>query len=890
MALDKNSLEKFSSYNYIWFMDVATRDELRSSAYKNKKGRIIRSDGIANTAGANLQTLDERNLGVKGEYFIDNVSIQSYVSPNPYSGIANATKVDFSVTEPYSIGLFLQTLELAAREAGYKNYLEAPFVLGVEFIGYDSNGVISNIDKRVLLIKIVKATFNVTSAGSVYQVQSIPWNHQALLDQFDNIPVNISIRGDTVEEILTSLAEGGVTDVIGTAEVPSGRVEVITGSEVTGTRSLVKALNDHESTEIEAKGGGTNITATQYEILFPSELNFPRGSKNEIATQKIAENFSDLGNQDLGLPEKIYDQLTALYQRRNLEISENGRVYQFRQGTKIETIIEEVILTSEWSKNIIEKKPDNNGFIDWFKILTFVDILDGDTDRFGNLPKKYTFVVYPYKIHISALTSTTQTVNYNTNIVNAVRGYSYSYTGQNTDVIDFNINIDYAWIQAISNLNQTSQSLKDKGSSVKIKEEPASVINQDPSSSNESLRSNKAMTTDTNSNSGGNNKDDEQTRAARAFNDAIINSNADLIKLNMTIWGDPYYLADTDYGGYIAQRRVPNQSADGAMDHLRSEIDVLINFAGSVDYKNDLLTPTNARQFIGVYKVIRVNSTFENGMFKQELELIRRRNPDPATIDNVINALRAKETGRQPFIQPATSGVNSSDLKLFLRQAEETELLFNIFGQLKLQEISSSTSITPFALISQLSRFSQLFDQARQIRSAIGNLGSLAGNINLSNLNKSSLQQLTQQLTSAQDFFTNAFSQVNALSITQALNQDFTNSTGQLIGPLTQITGSLVQTATSNTVTKITSSGVQNENIPTSPSLPGLSSILKPKPRPQQLNPTNTRLIDTPAGPKRVVVGASSRNQTSASTTSRPTRPGQNVSGQITSTQQENRR
>jgi len=287
MSLIPNPLNKFSSFNYIWFMDIATREEQRNAGYKRKQGRIIRSGGIANTAGPNLQTLDERNIGIKGEYFIDNVRTQAYVSPNPYSGIANVTKVEFEVTEPYSIGLFLQTLELAAREAGYRNYLDAPFVLGVEFTGYDTNGTLSTIEKRVLLLKLTKITFNVTAAGSVYQAQAIPWNHQALLDQTDSIPVNISIKGDTVEEILTSLASDGLTDVVETREVPSGRVDVVTGTEVTGTRSLIKELNDFEKREIEAKSGGETVNPTEYEILFPVDPN-QLGNKNIFSTQNIA--------------------------------------------------------------------------------------------------------------------------------------------------------------------------------------------------------------------------------------------------------------------------------------------------------------------------------------------------------------------------------------------------------------------------------------------------------------------------------------------------------------------------------------------------------------------------------------------------------------------------
>ena len=907
-------------------MDVATREEIRSSAYKNKRGRIIRSSGIADTAGAGLQTLAEQNLGVKGEYFIDNVRTQAYVSPNPYSGISNVTRIEFEVIEPYSIGLFLETLELAASEAGYNNYLDAPFVLGVEFVGYESNGSVSTDEKRVLLLKITKATFNVTSAGSVYTVQAIPWNHQALLDNTTSIPVNINIKGDTVEEILTSLDQEGITETVTNTRPDGLGANVV---EISGTRSLIKALNDHEEEQVKLKKDETqrNITATEFEILFPVDPNDP-GTKNEFARYQIADSFAYTGNVDLGVPELIYDEDNALYTRGSLSIDEESRVYQFRRGTKIEKIIEEVILTSKWADDVFDTEPDSEGYIEWFKVLSFVEILDGDEDRFGSLPKKYTFMVYPYRVHISTLVPTQTTINYNSCVRNAVRGYSYTYTGENSDIIDFNIDIDYAWIQAVPNLTQRSGVQTDQGGNLTVDEETfAAFVEQGFSRREAQDRAREAVanqeaTTDTFTNHQGGDIDNEQTRVARAYNDAIVNSNADLIKLKMTVWGDPYFLADTDYGGYIAQRAIPNQSSDGAMDHIRSEVDVLIRFSGAVDYKNSLLLPNTARQFSGVYKLIRVNSMFENNMFKQELEMIRRRNQDDATIENCISSFTAQETGGTPFLRPATSGVNAGDLTLFLRQAEETELMFNIFGQLKLQDLTAALNITPFGLISQLNGFSQLFDQARQIRSAIGNLGSLAGNINLSNLNAQSLQQLGQQLNDAQGFFEQAFTQIDVSTITQTLNQDLSNVAGQFRGALGQVTGQIqgavgefqgaVRTLSDipgqvqglagqvggalgqvqglagqvggalgqvqglagqvDQIMRITSEGVQGANVPTAPPLPGLSSIVRPTPRPQNLNPTGTRLVETPEGPRRVVVGAGGRDQVSAATQPLPQR------------------
>lgn len=826
-------------------MDIATRAEQRTAAYKNKRGRIARSGGIANTAGANLQTEDEAKLGVKGEYFIDNVRTHAIIAPNPHSGLANATNVEFEITEPYSVGQFLQTLQLAGIEAGYNNYLEAPFVLGVEFVGYDQNGITGTVEKRVFLLKLLEVTFNVTAAGSVYRVQALPWNQQTLMNKVTKIPVNLQLKGDTVADILTSLAKGGIqtVNVVNQFGADPGTEDA---SFVTGTRSLIKALTDYESDDIEAKGGTENITPTEHEILFQDDPARPNTANNFANQRLVTDDFSNIPSQEIGLPEAVYDEENSLFTRGNLTIDTNSRVYQFKQGTKIEKIIEEVILTSEWAKDLVDPQPDEDGYIEWFKILTFCTILDGDRDRFNSLPKKYTYVVHPYKIHLSALTSVSETINYNSSVQNAVKGYNYTYTGENTDIIDFNIDIDYAWIQAIPALAQTDTTTTDQGSGTTANNSGAVTVGNagevnirpDGIGANVDLRSTQGPTTSTFSGDGGTITDDAKSRVAKAFNNAIVNSNADLIHLKMTIWGDPYYLPDTDFGGYIAEKKALNISNDGAMDHIRSQVDVLIKFAGATDYVDGLLKPNVARSFSGVYQLLEINSSFESNMFKQELDMVRRRNQDESTITNVSNRIDAVSYSTDPALLPPSSGVSGRQLTLFLRQAEETEKMFNIFGQLKLQEVASAFNATPFGLLSQLSGFNQLFDQVRQIRSAVGNLGNIAGNIRSAGINQSNLQELTAGLNNAENFFNKAFTTVDVSSITRVLETDSSNSLepGQVQG---RGLFPIPQTAT----------------IP--PIAGGIASLFRPQPRPQNLNPTGTRLIETADGPRRVVTGAS---------------------------------
>ena len=110
---------------------------------------------------------------------------------------------------------------------------------------------------------------------------------------------------------------------------------------------------------------------------------------------------------------------------------------------------------------------------------------------------------------------------------------------------------------------------------------------------------------------------------------------ANMIKLNLSILGDPYYLGDSGMGNYSAKStNYQNLNADGAMDYQSGEVDIVVNFRTPVD--SNMLTglydfPGGTKminQFSGLYQVLQVESVFERGKFRQTLEMVRRPNQE----------------------------------------------------------------------------------------------------------------------------------------------------------------------------------------------------------------------------------------------------------------------
>ena len=188
-----NPLEQFASFNYIFTLGCLDNYELAfpDLTYRRKDPSIVvlRSGG-GPTPGS--ETAYETSG--KTEYFIDDVEIETIVAGNPGSRSTNATSINFKVSEPYSMGLFLQALQVSAIRAGHANYIEAPFLLTVEFKGYDDAGNYihaSNL-RRMFPLKLVNIEFEVSEGGSEYTVQAIPYHEIALTDETQNTQTDIS--------------------------------------------------------------------------------------------------------------------------------------------------------------------------------------------------------------------------------------------------------------------------------------------------------------------------------------------------------------------------------------------------------------------------------------------------------------------------------------------------------------------------------------------------------------------------------------------------------------------------------------------------------------------------------------------------------------------------
>jgi hypothetical protein len=691
----KNQLEKFASFNYIFTLGCLNAEEVNfpdlTYRYNDPEVLVLKSGGGAGPK--KTRTVYETAGAV--EYFIDDVEIKTIIAPAADTKQTNATAINFKVLEPYSMGMFLQTLNLAAKEAGHENYIGAPYVLSVEFVGFDDNGNYMRPPKarRIFPLNFVNVTFNVTEGGSMYDVQAIPWHESALSDQIQSVKTDISLTGTTVGELLQS-GPGSLSTVLNDREVRqeqadqvkrgdqyviafpqelSSVTDVLLGSidneQGATTKSKLSQAGEEirEFTESQKENAlklafGGNQVDDMLEIA-EQELQKVKGfvmkrsefgekirnnaenelNLNDIGKSKIVKSYLDGGEVPFGRPKftEVKDK-PGVFSRGSLSISDEGRKFTFKQGTKIQDIIEETLIISDYGRKLAEsaETPDANGMVDWFKIEANIYLVDdpGNINRTGKYPKVYVYQVIPYKVHVSKMANRNTATPGMENIRNETcKEYNYIYTGANKDILDFNIDINYAFFMGLpADKGQLGADEKLAGQN-----QSASGNKSQPSKASEGGNANSqagiSPTMDTtgakNASGGGGGQSHVANQVARSYNEAIVNSDVDLVMVDLKVMGDPYYIADSGMGNYNAEADPAsiNLTKDGTIEYQRSEVDVTLNFRTPIDTGETWMEfpglgtqPVGA--FSGVYQVLFVTNNFSGGEFTQDLRLMRRPN------------------------------------------------------------------------------------------------------------------------------------------------------------------------------------------------------------------------------------------------------------------------
>ena len=119
------------------------------------------------------------------DIFFESVVIDATNTANEARKLMNFNKLEMQLSEPFGVTLF-EKLRAAAYNNGYRDHIDCPYLLTLDFRGYDSRGnTLGNlITSRYLTIKVTNSEMEINQGGIFYNITSVAWNEFALTDRF----------------------------------------------------------------------------------------------------------------------------------------------------------------------------------------------------------------------------------------------------------------------------------------------------------------------------------------------------------------------------------------------------------------------------------------------------------------------------------------------------------------------------------------------------------------------------------------------------------------------------------------------------------------------------------------------------------------------------------
>ena len=642
-----NPMELFASYTFAWTLACLEPKQFNNPpSYRNSSKDLKH---IVFASGGRYDSQRTKTAYGAPEYYINNFVMNSTIAATQATGNTNAVKFTFDIIEPHSMGLLLQSLQNAAVNAGYVNYLSnAPFVLKLDFLGYDETGKIyTSVKPKYYTVALVKVAFTVTENGSLYKCEAVPYNHKGFSDIVNTTYTDVKLSCSA-----TGADAGTVKDLL-----------------VSGENSLCAFLNANEKKLYnEFQIGVPDV----YEIQFPEKSSdFKSVSTGPATTAKASADpkailqtviagtnivvSSDFGSNDIGsaqfgfdqksggnIPFKKHgdqvDEKTGIVKRDEMTIDPKNRAFQFGQSQNLTAIINQIILSSDYSKKALDpKNMTPEGMIKWWKLDTQIQLLEYDP-LVGDFAKKIIYRVVPFFVHHSVFSPPNAApVGYNEIKGQIVKEYNYIYTGQNTDVLKFDIEIN--------NLFFTGMNPGPASESAKVANQDQKGVGEDsPSSAKTSKGSSPAAQLANlgrsrlkrspdllNKPKGGSGDKTSEQVVAENFHSAFVNSGSgDLINVNLEILGDPYWMADSGMANYFSPASTKSRliTEDGTANYESGDVMVYLTFRTPADINEatglyEFPTAGKESPFSGIYRVLGCENSFNDGIFKQKLKCVR---------------------------------------------------------------------------------------------------------------------------------------------------------------------------------------------------------------------------------------------------------------------------
>lgn len=390
----ENPLNVYANYTYHirWFMT----DE--SAAYNNISKTNPNADSINKTIIA--------ESGVTAGFNITDFEMETTCGPNAKTLNTVSTTWSMTITEPYGISL-IDKMRSAAKTQPIINYMRAPYFIDIWFTGYDENGKVVD-DKlfyQLFRVNIIDMEATLTEGGSKYSISGYFDNDFGFSNQVSIPAGGLSIQAKTVGEFFKKLEE--------------------------------------KLTEQQKKILQQNFADLEYKIKVPPEMR-------DWTFRAADPESQDSRNADM-----------------SLEVTEGTMNVTINLGMSIEVIVNRVISmcpeadpwvkgeTSGGTAGSNSAEITTNGFASWLMVHSDVKII-GFNYYTRDYIREVTYTLVRYRtartgadaatlVALESLPVQKEKINFLKSQGAINKLYQYIYTGQNTEIIRYEIKVENFW-------------------------------------------------------------------------------------------------------------------------------------------------------------------------------------------------------------------------------------------------------------------------------------------------------------------------------------------------------------------------------------------------------------------------------------------------------------
>lgn len=565
------------------------------------------------------------------------------------------------------------------------------------------------ITRKRIPIKILELKISPGTGGTTYQVRAIPYNHVAFNMTVASVPVNFNIEAGTVGEFFSTdsdatdlingfreqlsankerveseltkwkaehtIISGGIQQEPTPSQIEAERTR-LTKSISYDSASFVGAYNEYMK-EVSKQGLSKN-PPTLIAFSIPDQ----RIAKSPIVNPETAQSR----NNTMGGRDQAIESPDNQFKKK--------QVFPIHPGTSIIDVVDKIVQKSdyittqinEFKKQVEESTADANYSgatnendrsntsskkidekfqdLDWFKVIPQVVLSDFDFNR-NAYSKTVLYTILPY------ITANQYHPSFKKSQIKesaAVRTYNYWYTGTNMDIIKADIDFDSTYY---TQLTTYRDQVKRGGANRQSSEEAVDITTAGTNRAVLSAILPVATEVSGHNAAAGTMNSAEQPKdhlVADLKKSIYSSQRGDMLNIKLTIIGDPAYIKQDDiyynpaspdtYNKYLTNTE-PNSTrpigANGQILFDREQVYVKLNFKNVVDINDSIgivnkqTKLTNGRDtngtFTGMYKVLKVQSSFVRGQFTQVLDLVRMTTyiddtlvsavPNPATTQKI---------------------------------------------------------------------------------------------------------------------------------------------------------------------------------------------------------------------------------------------------------------